>query len=137
MADGHSVVRRKNGNTPRRKRMNKESRLNSARDAGWVAGYQGKNLIKGYSNWFGVDLMTAVRELRLLGVEIDAAREAQIAATVAGRAEEKRRRRAALAEKSSGEVDYCRDGTFGYIAGYTEGEAEGQAWTRDIFEAAW
>ena len=37
----------------------------------WMAGYQGKNLVKSYRKWFGVDILCAVAELEMLGVRID------------------------------------------------------------------
>ena len=75
--------------------MNRESRLRCAKDSEWVSKYAGKNLIKGYGKWFGVDLITSVIELRMLGVQIDSAREAQIRASVESRAESRRRSREA------------------------------------------
>lgn len=111
----------KKSNTPRRKRMKKESRLSSAKATGWVGKYQGKNIIKGYSNWYGVDFITAITELRLLGVPIDSAREAEIRATIAARTEARKRQREALARKRFDELYADADDTFAYIAGYTPG----------------
>lgn len=101
--------------------MKKESRLSSAKANGWVGKYQGKNIIKGYSNWFGVDFLTAITELRLLGVPIDSAREAEIRATIAARTEARKRQREALARKRFNELYADADDTFAYIAGYTAG----------------
>jgi hypothetical protein len=55
----------KSSNTPRRKRYNQTARLQNAKK--WVEQYNGKNIAKGYSNWFGVDLLCAIKELELLG----------------------------------------------------------------------
>lgn len=98
----------KKNNTPRRKRMKREARLSSAKATGWVGKYQGKNIIKGYSNWYGVDFITAITELRLLGVPIDSAREAEISATIAAR-------------KKFDELYADGDDIFAYLAGYTAG----------------
>lgn len=54
---------------PRSKRMKQESRLQSAKY--WILKYTGKNIIKGYIKHFGVDLPCAIRELKLLGVELN------------------------------------------------------------------
>ncbi|TNF24064.1 MAG: hypothetical protein EP329_25750 [Deltaproteobacteria bacterium] len=54
---------------PRRKRMARPARLQSARH--WIPKYQGKNLCRTYATWFGVDLGCALRELELLGVTLD------------------------------------------------------------------
>jgi hypothetical protein len=48
---------------PRRKRMKRQARLELARS--WLTTFRGKNLVRGYTNWFGVDLLCAVKELSL------------------------------------------------------------------------
>ena len=55
-------------NTPRRKRMNKNARIASAKS--WIDKYEGKNIVKGYSKWYGTSKLTAVNELKILGVNI-------------------------------------------------------------------
>ena len=63
-------MKKKNrSNTPKRKRLNRVGRLAAA--GNWMAGYQGKNLVKSYRKWFGVDVLCAVAELEMLGVRID------------------------------------------------------------------
>lgn len=59
----------KNNRTPRRKRMIRLGRLQSAKH--WIPRYSGGNIVKGYKNWFGVDLVCAIKELRMLGVKLD------------------------------------------------------------------
>lgn len=56
--------------TPRRKRMNRQGRLQHVRATNWIDKYNGKNLVKGYSKWFGVDRLCAVSELEMLGQKI-------------------------------------------------------------------
>lgn len=88
--------RKKNRNLgPRRKRMRRPARLQAA--VKWRAGYGGKNIVRGYARWFGVDLLCAIIELRTLGVAVDAEYEQQIVRTIAARA---RWRAAKLAEKT-------------------------------------
>lgn len=48
--------KKKNSNLgPRRKRMRRPARLMAA--VKWRAGYGGKNIVRGYARWFGVDLI--------------------------------------------------------------------------------
>lgn len=63
------MKKKKKSNTPRRKRMKKKGRLQSAKD--WIKEYEGKNLVKGYSKWYGIAKLDAVNELKTLGVHID------------------------------------------------------------------
>jgi hypothetical protein len=60
---------KKKSNTPRRKRMKKEGRLQCAKD--WIKEYDGKNIVKGYAKWFGIAKLDAVNELKTLGIHID------------------------------------------------------------------
>jgi hypothetical protein len=55
--------------TPRRKRMNRTARLQSAKH--WLPTYTGRDLVKGYRNWYGVSTVCAIMELRQLGIEVD------------------------------------------------------------------
>lgn len=59
--------------------------------------YGGKNIVRGYAPWFGVDLGCAIVELRLLGVDIDPEYELQVRRTIAAQAEARARQRAAMA----------------------------------------
>lgn len=61
---------------PKRKRYNKKQRLAAAEK--WIPTYEGKNLVKAYSKWFGVDKICAINELELLGHEIDPEYKEQI-----------------------------------------------------------
>lgn len=63
--------RKKRPLPPRRKRMKRRGRLQAGRN--WIPTYEGKNLVRGYAKWFGVDLWCAVLELRMLCVEVDPA----------------------------------------------------------------
>jgi hypothetical protein len=75
--------RKKKPLPPRRLRMRREQRLQSAPK--FITGYRGKRIVLGYARWFGVDRHCAIHELRLLGVEVpasedEAARNAVLAA---------------------------------------------------------
>lgn len=54
---------------PQRKRMKRAGRLQSAQH--WIPTYIGKNIIRGYQNWYGVDFHCAIKELRILKIKID------------------------------------------------------------------
>lgn len=107
----------KKSNTPRRKRFNKQARLNSARS--WIKDYSGKNIISGYAKWFGVDKLCAMRELKIVGVEISEDREKQIKESVKANIEQKQRRKA---KKEMDEDTFIEsDENFAFIVGYTSG----------------
>jgi hypothetical protein len=106
---------------PRRLRMTRAGRLQSARATNWVAKYQGQNIVRGYRKWFGVDLLCAIAELRLLGVPVDQGYEARVRRTVDDLARQRKakKRRGAAVDLEPWAAD--SDDTFAYIAGYTPG----------------
>lgn len=69
---------------PSRKRMKRPARLPAAR--AWLQGLQGRRIVRAYARWFGVDLLCAVKELRMLGVAVDPEYEQQIRVTIETRA---------------------------------------------------
>lgn len=88
-----SKQKKKNRNLgPRRKRMRRATRLMAA--VKWRAGYGGKHIVRGYARWFGVDLICAITELRMLGVAVDPEYETQLRLTITARAIWRARRRA-------------------------------------------
>lgn len=78
----------KKSNTPRRKRLKKAARLARAKD--WIKAYTGKHLVKGYSRWFGVDMLCALSELKLSGVAFTLEAENQIIKSYHQHIEQKR-----------------------------------------------
>jgi hypothetical protein len=101
--------------------MTRQGRLSSARGTRWVEKYTGKNIIRGYSRWFVVDLLSAVTELRALGVPISQEREKQIRTTIMNRAAARKHRRKSGAKAEENALRSDSDNTFAYIAGYTPG----------------
>lgn len=98
-----------------RKALTRARRLQRATQ--WIASYRGKNLVRGYAKWFGVDKVCAIMELRMLGVDIP---EAQLEQT----RRDERARAAQRARRKDAAGPMCdRDGEFAFIAGYTEGGA--------------
>ncbi|AZQ62464.1 hypothetical protein EI427_09495 [Flammeovirga pectinis] len=59
-----------------KKTLKRNDRLKSAKI--WMKIYPGKNLIKGYANKYAVDKITAIKELRMIGVEISREYEKQL-----------------------------------------------------------
>ena len=104
--------------------MNREQRLKSARSTCWLEKYEGKNPVKGYRKAFGVDILCAVEELKLLGMTISKEYEDQLKLTVKNRIEAKRRKRARREEEGEKQIHGLdQDEYFGFIAGYTPGGA--------------
>ena len=95
--------------------MKREARLQSA--GPWIPTYTGKNLVRGYARWFGVDLLCAVKELRTLGVEVSADYEGRLQATM--QAKQSKRRPVPQAEQEPWPFE-C-DEFHAFVAGYTSG----------------
>ena len=74
------MKRKQHNNTPRRKRLNRKQRVSIA--SNWLKSYNGKNVVKGYSKWFGVDLLCAIAELRIAGENISLEYESKVRKSV-------------------------------------------------------
>lgn len=70
--------KKKKSLTPQPKRMDRNGRIQHAKATRWVENFTGKDLVRGYRRWFGVDALSAVLELRMFGVRDLEEREAQI-----------------------------------------------------------
>lgn len=97
--------------------MTRAARLQAAKR--WIAGYRGKNLIRGYKKWFGVSEVCAVVELRMLGVDLPDARLEQARRDEQARATHRARQK----EKHAPRAVRESNDEFAFIAGYTEGGA--------------
>lgn len=85
--------RKKNRNLgPRRKRMRRQARLAAAPK--WLSSYGGKDVVRGYSRWYAVDRLCAIKELRLLGVAISEEYEAGVRQSIEAIAKARAARRA-------------------------------------------
>ena len=102
--------------------MTRRGRLCSARATRWVEQYKGKDIVAGYANWFAVDPLCAVIELRMLGVTIDAERESRMKAAIEARTTERKRRQELRAPQLE-QLPPDSDETFAFIAGYTSAGA--------------
>lgn len=100
--------------------MDRPARLASARH--WLPKYPGKNIVRGYATWFGVDVGCALKELQMLGVALDPLYVARLRTTL-----QTRSRRVVAPPSNQFElpegygVDW--DDDFEYIAGFTSGGA--------------
>ncbi|MCM3767746.1 hypothetical protein [Neobacillus niacini] len=104
-------------NTPRRKRYTRSGRLQNAKK--WAEQYNGKNLAKGYSKWFGVDLLCAITELEMLGYQFKQSYKEQVKHSCKAKQKQTDKRKL---ENAQMEEDFS-DEMFYFIAGYTEGGA--------------
>ena len=104
---------------PKRWSFNRKKRLAVAK--GWMQTYEGKYLIKGYIRRYKVDILCAIVELRMLGVEISEEYEHQVKQSVEGN-----RRAKELKKQQRVEADYLADYVdegFYFVSGYTSGGA--------------
>ena len=100
--------------------MKREARLQSAKH--WIKKYEGKNIVRGYAKWYGVDLLCAIIELRMHGVHVDEKYEANVRRSIETKAEQRKKKRLErLARKEAEFNDLYQDSdeTFAFIAGYT------------------
>lgn len=93
-----------------RKKLKRAARLQSA--STWIKTYTGKNLVRGYQKWFGVDVRCAAVELRLLGIPVDDHYVDQVLKSRAANKEKK---------EACSETLFNSDHHFYYIVGYTSG----------------
>jgi len=109
----------KKSQVPKRKRLKRQARLNSAKD--WITKYTGKNIISAYAKWFGVDKICAINELKTMGIMIPDPLENQIIASLKAGIEQKRRIREKKKEKIRDAAFIESDDHFAFIVGYTSG----------------
>lgn len=108
---------------PRRKRMRRAARLQSA--ATWLPSYGGKDIVRGYARWYAVDRLCAIVELRMLGVAVAAEYEAQVRLTIASTAKARARRAAEKLAASTPppEIEWVDEWHGGWIPALEDGEA--------------
>ena len=116
-----SKSRKKKPLSPRRHRMTPEQRLASARSTDWVKNYPGKKLVKGYKKAFNVDTLTAIAELRMLGVTFPKGYEQKVRQAIADAAAAKKRKKEERKRREEELFGSDSDETFAFIAGYTSG----------------
>jgi hypothetical protein len=109
--------------SPRRLRMNRAQRLQSARV--WLLEQSGREPARigaAYRRWYGVDWFCAIEELSRLGVNFDPKWTERLKTSLEG---QQRARAAKRVAKSRAEAmtgcDEDSDENFAFIAGYTSG----------------
>ena len=110
------LSRRHKALPPRHKRLNRRGRLQAARV--WMASYRGKNIVQGYRKHFGVDSLCAIRELRMLAVQINPDYEAAVLASAV-----QQRKRTEKQRLTQASAITEGDRWFAFIAGYIQGWA--------------
>ena len=113
------MAKKKQNLGPKRKRMKREARLQSAKS--WLRDYDGKNVVKSYSKWFAVDPVCAMKELELLGLRFTEKEKKNIQKRQEDRIRQKqllKERR--LQKKTEREMEEYDEG-FGFIEDFTDG----------------
>lgn len=115
------MKRKKKSSIPRHKKLSREGRLQAGK--AWIKKYEGKNIVKGYSKHFAVDLLSAVKELKLLGIEISEEYINQLKINLENIIKQRAREKELKKEKELLMKYPDSDDYFYYIAGYTSGGA--------------
>ncbi len=97
--------------TPRRKRMNRQVRLQSGKN--WIVNYTGSHVVRSYMKWYGVDLLCAITELPILGIKLDQSYVTQMLLAKEKSIASRKMKKAALDEQIAYEREYD------FIVGYT------------------
>lgn len=113
--------KRKQNQPPRRKRMKRAQRLQSARS--WLETYEGNKVVRDYRRRYGVSWEDAFTELALLGVSIDPDYKERVLQSVAAQAAARRRKREARKAEQERAASVESDERFAFIVGYTSGGA--------------
>ncbi|RSK27603.1 hypothetical protein EJF36_12345 [Bacillus sp. HMF5848] len=109
--------KKKNKNLgPRRKRWGRKVRMENAKE--WVKTYTGKNIIKGYSKWYAVDLICAMNELEMLGYPITEKQKKGVYESIETKKKQKEARKL---KRQQDELSDFEEAGFAFVAGYTEG----------------
>jgi hypothetical protein len=113
--------RKKTGNTPRRKKMSRPARLQSA--VHWLQQYDGDSVVKAYAQWYGQGEVGSMIELRMLGLNIGDELIQAAKDKVERKIEANKKAKKKKAEINDFEKYPDSDDTFYFIAGYTSGGA--------------
>jgi len=126
----------KSGLPPRRKRLKRAQRLQSAK--AWLETYQGQKIVKDYRRRYGVDWQTAFTELEMLEVPIDPEYKRRVLQSAEAQLAAKRRKKEEREAKLQEELGFEQDEYFAFIVGYTSGGAPyGVTWEEwDAIEEA-
>ena len=132
------MKKKKKSLSPRQKRLDRERRFSAAKS--WMEKYPGKNLVKGYRKHFGVSILCAAIELKMLGVEINPEYIEKLKLDEAARRKANERKKLLKAEEEQ-DLLFDSDETYYFIVGYTSnGVPYGITWEEyesdmDIYES--
>src|SRR5690554_6025388 len=101
-----------------KKTPSRELRVRTAKT--WIKSYTGNNIVKGYSKKYNVDMLCAVKELRMIGVDITEEYENKLKQSLETLRKE---RLSSKLERDNEERarGFDSDGDFSMILGYTSG----------------
>jgi len=99
--------------------IKRDQRLNSART--WIKTISGNNLVKGYSKKYSVDKLCAVKELRMIGIEISEEYELQPINSIKAFRQQKLLSKKIKEDELNTMGGFNSDDNFAMIIGYTSG----------------
>ena len=102
-----------------KKTPNRAKRLKSAVE--WVKTYSGKRIVQGYAKRYGIDKLCAVKELRLIGIEISEEYENQLRQSIKELKKQRQLRKDENEQELHSLSGFDSDENFAFIAGYTSG----------------
>ena len=102
-----------------KKTTKRERRLSSAKN--WIKTFSGNNLVKGYSKKYFVDKLCAVKELRMIEVEISEEYEKQLINSVEAIRQKRRSFKKNQEDELNASCGFNNDENFAMIIGYTSG----------------
>lgn len=102
-----------------KKTLHRDKRLKSA--AEWVKTYSGKRIVQGYAKRYGVDKLCAVKELRLIGIEISEEYENQLRQSIEVLKRQRQLRKDKKEQELNSISEFNSDENFAFITGYTSG----------------
>lgn len=101
--------------------MDSAARLEQAKE--WLSIYTGKDRVRGYHKYFGVDRATAVHELKQLGVAVPTNYLTDFNNRVRELKQARALRRKQMREPGVNPLDELQDERFAFIVGHTPGGA--------------
>ena len=102
-----------------RKTPKRDDRIRSAKN--WIKTYSGKNIIKGYSKKYSVDMLCAVKELRMIGIEISEEYEIKLRQSLESLRQQRLSGKLKRENGLKARIGYDSDENFEMILGYTNG----------------
>jgi hypothetical protein len=102
-----------------KKTPKREYKLLSAKS--WIKTYSGNNIVKGYSKKYSVDKLCAVKELRMIGVDIPEEYEKQLINSMEALRQQRLSFKKKRGDKLSNQCVFDSDENFAMILGYTSG----------------